>query len=155
MSPMFLPQKIAIHHSASPRSTSFKQLQSWHTDPKPAGRGWSAIGYNTVIDGRGRAHVGRPIPQRGAGVARANTGLINICVTGNNAASRHQWTQRQVDALREHVEAYCLTWPHLRGQVYGHKDLALPGHATLCPGLDIDELIVREWQIEAYWRNDL
>lgn len=148
MSPMFIPQKIAIHHSASARSTTLEQITQWHL-----ARGWSAIGYNTVIDSRGRAFVGRPIPMRGAGVARANTGLINIVVTGDNTKPRHRWKQRQVDGLAAYIDACCAIWPHLDGQVYGHRDLAVAGHATLCPGIDVRWLIRLDWQLDTYWRK--
>lgn len=149
--PLFLPDTIAIHHSASPRTTTYEQVERWHTAAKPEGRGWAAIGYNHVILGDGTGRPGRIVPQRGAGVANRNTGLINVLVVGDNTREDRRWTQRQVGALVLYLDACCSVWPHLRGCVFGHRDLADPHHPTLCPGLDVRELIDHGWQLEAYW----
>lgn len=46
---------IIVHCSASPWGCA-REIRKWHTDPKPAGNGWSDIGYHFVIQN------GRPLP---------------------------------------------------------------------------------------------
>ncbi len=159
--PLFIPQRIAVHHSASSRSTTFAQVRRWHL-----GRGWAEIGYNHVIDGRGLGTPGRTVPQRAAAVARRNTGTLSVLVVGHNSLTipkgkpmarvpheARRWTQRQVDALLIYLDACFVVWPHLRDQVFGHRDVGAPEHPSECPGLYIGALIALDWQIERYWHE--
>ena len=41
--------RLIVHHSASPRSTTLKDIRRWHVDE----RGWEDVGYHFVIDGFG------------------------------------------------------------------------------------------------------
>lgn len=145
--PLFIPQRIAVHHSASRRSTTFAEVRRWHL-----ARGWPEIGYNHVINQHGVGTPGRIVPQRAAAVARANTGTLSVLVMGDNTKPAQRWTQEQVDHLLGYLGACFTIWPHLEGQVFGHRDLAVAGHATQCPGLDIAALIALDWQVESYWR---
>lgn len=148
--PMFIPQRIAVHHSASRRSTSFNDVQRWHRE-----RGWAEIGYNHVILGSGAHRPGRTVPQRASAVARNNTGTLSILLMGDNTKPSQRWVQDQVESLIDYVEALQLVWPHLEGEVYGHRDLAKPGHPTLCPGLDLRKLArAHNWNVDAYWHNE-
>lgn len=179
---MFLPDTIAVHHSVSPRTTSFASVERWHTDPKMdpktrlwrymgtsglktsqlpieirqrhgRGNGWPAPGYNVGINHRGERKIWREVPQRGSAVARANTGKISILLMGDNTREGRRWNQDQVDSLRELLNAYTITWPNLRGHIFGHRDVSKRGHSTQCPGLDIALLMALDWSVERYWND--
>ena len=45
---------VVVHHTASPQSTSFKQIYRWHTIEN----GWSDIGYHFVITEDGNKIIG-------------------------------------------------------------------------------------------------
>jgi hypothetical protein len=160
--PLFIPQKIAIHHSASRRSTTFEQVERWHK-----AKGWPAIGYNHVITASGAGRVGRVVPQRCAAVKMRNTGILSILVMGHNSLvipdgkalckvphADRRWTQTQVDGLAGYLVALFTVWPHLEDQVFGHRDVARSQDPTECPGLDIATLIALDWNIEGYWHEN-
>lgn len=170
--PLFIPQRLAAHHSASGRGTTFAQVDYWHTAPKPktpggrGGKGWPAIGYNQVIGATGPGRPGRIVPQRGSAVALRNSGTLSVLVTGHNsrviprgaplwkiAHEHRRWTQAQVDQLRRYLDACFVIWPHLEHQVGGHRDFTAPGHPSECPGLDIGELRGYGWDLKRYWKN--
>ena len=170
--PLFQPDRIAVHHSASGRATTFAQVEKWHTAPKRAdgkgGNGWPAIGYNQVIGARCPSRPGRIVPQRGSAVALRNSGTISILVMGHNSPEiprgracwrtpheRRRWLQPEVDDLVRYLEACFVIWPHLEHQVGGHRDFTVAGHRSECPGLDIGELAGYGWNLEIYWRRAL
>jgi hypothetical protein len=170
--PLFLPDRIAVHHSASGRGTTFAQVERWHTAPKRAdgkgGKGWPAIGYNHVIGAKCPGRPGRIVPQRGAAVALRNSGTISVLVMGHNSPEiargrplwrvpheRRRWLQPEVDDLVRYLEACFMIWPHLEDQVGGHRDFTAPGRPSECPGLDIGKLRGCRWNLELYWRRAL
>ena len=128
---------LAIHHSASPLSTTFEDIVAWHTDPKPQGRGWEAIAYHWIILADGTYRVGRPFNYRGAH-APPNKGRLGICVVGNNTVDGDGWTFEQIARLRQMVAAVRLLVPGVL--VAGHRDVMRPGH-TQCPGLDVSHIV--------------
>ena len=144
---MNIPERIAIHHSASPRGTRFNQVRQWHLD-----RGWKDIGYNHIILGNGQHCPGRIVPTLAAAVARKNRGTLSVLVMGDNTKTAQRWTQNQVSALVKYVNACIMIWPGLRNQVFGHRDIAHENHPTLCPGLDIQDLAdTHNWNVHSYW----
>jgi hypothetical protein len=167
--PLFIPDRIAVHHSASGRATSFAQVVRWHTDPKSkGGHGWPAVGYNHMIGAKGGSQVGRIVPQRGCAIALRNSGAISILLMGHNSPEiargqalwrvehkRRRWLQGQVDDLRRYLNACFVIWPHLEHQVGGHRDFTAPNRPSECPGLDIGELRGYGWNLELYWRRAL
>ena len=54
--------KIIIHHSASPQSTTREQIYDWHVN----GNGWSDIGYHYIVLGNGEVVSGRHVNKTGA-----------------------------------------------------------------------------------------
>jgi hypothetical protein len=125
---------IVVHHSASPTTTTAKQIARWHSAPKPIGRGWRlGTGYHRVIEGDGGILDGRKIQWRGAHAKGANTGSVGVCVVGDNTKASQRWTSRQEDALAVLLTHLCRVYPMAR--VAGHRDL--PGQQTVCPGLSI------------------
>lgn len=147
--PLALPDRIAIHHSASARSTTFAQIERWHVKD----RGWPAVGYHEMINAAGNRKTGRVVLERGSAVARFNTGTLSIMIMGNNTKPSQRWTQVQVDAARRIVDAWVTTWPHLERWISGHRDVARKGHATACPGVDIRRLAEVDWCLDTYWKE--
>lgn len=171
---MFLPQRVAVHHSASGRATTFAQVEHWHTDPKRidsqginrGGKGWPAPGYNVMFNELGNRKTGRMVPQRGAAVALRNSGTISLLVMGHNslviprgkplwrvAHERRRWQQTAVDGLVAYLDGLFTVWPHLGDHLGGHRDFTVRGRSTECPGLDIRKLRSCGWNIERYWRQ--
>ena len=133
MIPMAPIRRIVIHHSASPRETTFEQIEGWHL-----AKGWDAIGYHYLIDGDAKVHVGRPIVFQGAHAKGANRDSIGICVTGDNTRGGMEWSHEQRVRLRELVAALRTALPGV--EVMGHREV--PGAATACPGEDVSWLRV-------------
>ena len=131
MIPMAPPKRLVIHHSASPRETTYEQVEGWHLE-----KGWDAIGYHYLIDGEAKAHVGRPIVYQGAHAKGANRDSIGICVTGDNTRDGLWWDRVQKLELTLLVGALRRAFPGI--EVMGHREV--PGAATLCPGVDVSWL---------------
>ena len=131
-----VPLRIVIHHSASPRSTTYEQVDAWHRARRPVP--FRMFGYHFFIGEDGLARIGRPIPELGAHIKGRNAGSIGILVTGDNTEARDRWNLRQVEGLRLQVAHLVGVWPFLSRSVEGHKDL---DPATACPGLDVRALL--------------
>lgn len=124
--------RIVVHHSASPLSTTRDEIDTWHR-----AKGWDGVGYHFVIEGDGTIRVGRPLDTPGAHARGHNADSVGICVVGNNQVAQYRWTGPQVDALRRLVHGLCTVFPTIRF-VSGHGHLA--GSATACPGLTLTQL---------------
>lgn len=123
---------IVIHQSASPLSTTAALIDQWHRE-----RGWKGIGYHLVIEGDGRLVVGRALGVQGAHCRRSNANSIGICVVGDNAKPSCEWVAAQIATLRSVVSIFAALLPD--AQVRGHRDM--PYASTVCPGLDVRELL--------------
>lgn len=124
-------EAIVIHHSASTTSTTAETIRKWHID-----RGWSDIGYHYVIERSGEIKPGRPLHRIGAHARRFNHHSVGICVAGFNPEP-HPWNADQRKSLRRLVNALQIVFGDLK--VYGHRDT--PKAATLCPGLDVKDVL--------------
>lgn len=116
--------KIIIHHSASPKTTTRDQIYDWHVN----GNGWSDIGYHFIVMGDGTIENGRHINKTGAHCKGQNKGSIGICVTGNT--SQEPPTTLQLETLWGKVKMLMDEYGLERSDVYGHRDFG----ATNCPG---------------------
>lgn len=116
--------KIIIHHSASPKTTTREQIYDWHVN----GNGWSDIGYHFIVLGDGTIVNGRHINRTGAHCKGKNKGSIGICVTGNT--SEEPPTTQQLETLWGKVKMLMEEYGLDRHNVYGHRDFG----ATNCPG---------------------
>ena len=119
---------IVIHHSASPLTTTAKQIAVWH-----AARFRLGTGYHRIIEADGGVLDGRKVQRWGAHAKGSNEHSIGICVVGDNTQSDCQWTVAQNDALAKTIMYYHTLYP--LAKVCGHRDTS--GARTLCPGLSI------------------
>jgi len=123
-----IPKRIVIHHSASARDTTTRNMiRSWHK-----AKGWKDIGYHFVIEGDGSILLGRPLNKMGAHAKGANRDSIGICLTGDNTKPGQKWNAAQRKACRQLVTALRLVMPHLT--VHGHREVGTT--VTTCPGTD-------------------
>jgi len=97
------PIKEIIIHCSDSTFGDEKQIRSWHTMPKPQGRGWKDIGYHWVIlNGQivpkadyipgmdGLIQAGRPEAEIGAHCEGHNADSIGICLVGVDKFTPHQ-----------------------------------------------------------------
>jgi len=152
--------KIMVHCLATPpvwgrgktAEQMVREVTPWHTNPKPHGRGWSAIAYAEIIDYEGRRAKGRDLnndgntfDDTGAGAFGHNTDTIHIALAGGrwpdsrwgartDKFSDH-FTPAQGKALREVIaEINRLAGRTLK--VLGHNEVD-PGKG--CPAFDVQE----------------
>lgn len=101
------------------------EIRRWHTDPKPAGRGWMDIGYHYVIRRDGTVETGRPMEAAGAHAKGHNQNSIGICLVGgmsDTGEAEFNFTRAQMSALEALVEQ--LTDLYGIEEVFGHRDVA-------------------------------
>ena len=113
-------------------TTTAADIDRWHK-----GRGWSGAGYHQIIESSGEAILGRPLKRIPAANRGFNTHAIAICLVGDNTTLENRWVAPQVEKLKVLLSVHCTRWPE--AIVLGHCDL--PGAATLCPGLDVRQLL--------------
>ena len=123
------PQKVIVHHSASPRRTSIVTIRQWHLE-----RGFDDIGYHAVIEHDGVIRYGRPTWVVGAHDQGENTNSIGVCVTGNNLVPADRWSWEQVCSLVDFLVACKKVYGPMLG-IFMHKENEPAGTATDCPGL--------------------
>lgn len=121
---------VVIHHSASTRGVTTREIKKWHVD-----KGWDDIGYHLVIPLSGRLEEGRPFRFVGAHCHGHNAHTLGICVVGDNTRFGQEWTIGQVDTLKTVVGFARALNPNLR--ILGHRDLG----ETKCPGTDLREVL--------------
>lgn len=119
-------RRIVIHHSASHKTTTAEDIQSWHY-----ARGWAGIGYHYVIDQQGVITQGRPEHTQGAHAYQdkaheANTDGIGICVIGNFMTEKP--TAEQITSLVWLIKNIQSRYGKI--PIIGHRDV-MP---TSCPG---------------------
>ncbi len=111
---------------------AIRGIQSYHMGPE---HGWADIGYHWVITHDGVLRPGRSIYLMGAHTRGFNRESLGACVTGDNTVKGRHWNAKQIATARTLDKACKMVFPDLES--LGHRDLA----ATLCPGLDIKELL--------------
>jgi hypothetical protein len=145
---------LMIHCASTPpgRDVDKRDIISWHTDPKPKGRGWSVPGYSRLIKLGGEVQT--LVEQDGDKWIEA--GEITNGAAGYNGISEHicfaggadrngepLWddfdrilTPEQFVALEQEVMEWLGT----------HQDLQVGGHNQFnehkyCPGFDMREFL--------------
>jgi hypothetical protein len=133
-------RRIIVHHSAGPRTQTFAELRDYHRRPvAQGGRGFEDVAYHFVVDDEGVVYAGRPVHVVGAHALGANHDSIGVCGVGDNTRPGEEWTDAQRERIRDVVQALCLLYGITR--VEGHRDATGGKTATLCPGLDVAEVL--------------
>lgn len=131
---------LVIHHAADhyPQTNGLddvRAIKRWHTGTPPNGNGWPGIGYHIVL---AEETTGGPIARynvsdlslQRAHVWGRNHEALGICCATDFGKARP--AQKWIDALILVLRDLLARYP--QAQIVGHKDIALPGHGTACPG---------------------
>lgn len=138
---------IAVHHAAGLYPTKnglddVRAIKKFHTDPAPKGRGWPGIAYHIVL---AEETEGGPIARYNCSkldtlryhIAYRNHLAVGICCATNfndkKKFPNKRPTQKWLDAIRE-VVLDLRTNHYPLAAVVGHKDIAVEGFTTSCPG---------------------
>ncbi len=140
---------IVIHHSAG-HEGNVTVFAAEHR----AKFGTNTVGYHAVItNGKGGpdglCSPGRPDAEKGVGVFGANTGKLHICLVGQFAPEcpSPQYaapTSKQLRSLGLWLIGKCRQYGVHPDDVKGHKEVAIKGHGTQCPG-NLDLKKIRQW----------
>lgn len=136
--------EFIVHYSEGPKTQTVRAIQDFHMD----GNGWSDIGYNFLVDYKGRIYEGRGWLTVGAHAPGHNTSGIGVCMIGRNGddtpaakrAIRWLYDQASKKAGRK------LT-------MLGHKDV----YATSCPGTRLHAWVRRGMPVDgssSNWMED-
>lgn len=147
-------KKIIVHHTAEHVNQQRSPMQLmraiyyYHTKTK----GWGDIGYNFVIDAHGNIYEGRAGGPKavGAHTAYHNVGSVGISLMGNFQQEKPTpYQQKSLEiliadqALRFGIDIdgkshFLHTTSY---NVSGHRDVAVDGHGTACPGVNLHALL--------------
>jgi hypothetical protein len=130
---------ITVHHAAAlyPQATGIEDVRAvatYHTKTK----GWGGIGYHIALaeDVQG-GPIARynlsPLTLQRAHVALRNHEAIGVCCLTNfdkhpGGMPEQKWLDALVEVLRELKASYP------RAAIVGHREIALKGYETACPG---------------------
>jgi len=120
-------KSLAVHHSASPSTTTVADIKKWHEK-----REWPHIAYHYVILNNGKVVHTLRDAQEGFGVYGKNKDSLHICVIGDFTKS--PVLQKQIDSLEKTILKLCKKYKLQIWNIYGHLELALESHPTQCPG---------------------
>ncbi|HEY1011149.1 MAG TPA: N-acetylmuramoyl-L-alanine amidase [Herpetosiphonaceae bacterium] len=130
---------IVVHHAAAlyPQQRGIEDVRSV-ADYHVKTRGWSGIGYHIALaeitqgGAIGRYNLSRLNTQR-AHIAMLNHRMVGVsCLTNFDAHPGKLPIQKWLDALVETLRELVKLYPKAR--IVGHRDVALPGYETICPG---------------------
>jgi hypothetical protein len=132
---------IAIHHT---NRGSLVNIERNHIS-----RGFDGIGYHFIIDPLGNIFEGRPLEMRGDHVGGANTGLIGIALMGNfepRFLIGYSPSDYQIASLKTLTQTLQNMFSIPDSEVRGHGDFALPENPTVCPGGNLNNIILNTWR---------
>ena len=91
--------RVTTHYAASPRAHNLAEglAMARSFDAFHRSKGWGGLSYHYLIPDTGEIILGRPLTQKGAGVAFTNSNNVHVnffCTTG------HQPTEAQKRAIR-------------------------------------------------------
>jgi hypothetical protein len=122
---------IVFHHAAYtyPVGGAVQSIYNYHRSRWPA---YNACGYHIICqqDADGiHAYQVNPHDMQGAGVAERNHECYHVCCATNfTGTPSDAWLDAGAAALADAKRRYP------QGQIVGHKEIALPGYGTTCPG---------------------
>lgn len=133
-----LQTKYVVWHCSATRpdrDLGADEIRRWHTLPKPAGQGWSDIGYALVIRRDGTIEAGRPLDDQGAHVQGYNDISLGICLVGGlDAAGKSHASRPDLFTAAQWETARCV-YQFMRRLYPGAQHL---GHRDLSPDKDGD-----------------
>ncbi|WP_395106600.1 N-acetylmuramoyl-L-alanine amidase [Actinomadura sp. SCN-SB] len=116
--------EVVVHYSEGPPSQTPRQIQNFHMDS----RGWSDIGYNFLVDTKGRIYEGRGWLVIGAHATGHNTSGIGVCMIGRDGDA----TDAAKRAIRWLYDEACRRAGRTLAK-RGHRDVG----STACPGAEL------------------
>lgn len=131
---------IVVHHAADHYGAlrgidDVRAIKRWHTNAPPNGRGWPGIAYHRVLAEEYQlgpiAHYICSDPDTlRYHVAGQNERCVGVCCATDfgNSLPEQKW----IDALAAVLVDLKRRYP--TAQIVGHRDIALPGYETSCPG---------------------
>jgi len=117
-------RELIVHYSEGPTTQSVRSIQDFHMD----GRGWSDIGYNFLVDVKGRIYEGRGWLVQGSHAPNHNRSGIGVCMIGRDGDATPA-AKRSIRWLYD--EAVRRAGRNLAK--LGHRDV----YATSCPGNEL------------------
>lgn len=117
---------LVIHHSAVDIDNSALEVARYHVDKQ----GWPGIGYHFLAHWDGGIDYAGDIETIRYNVAKRNVEVVGICLPGN--FTYHWPYPRQLRATYDLVKYLRQLLPGV--QVVGHRDIAVEGWSTSCPG---------------------
>lgn len=130
---MTAPKYLTIHCAATPEGRDIKAatLNLW------ARERFGQLSYHHIVELNGNAVRNMSDSERGAHVAKNNTGNIGICYVGGcdrYMKAKDTRTPAQKDTLARLVKEYKVKYPGI--VVRGHRDW--PGVKKDCPSFDVE-----------------
>lgn len=118
---------IVVHHTGVDVDNSAKEIASYHVNAE----GWPGIGYHFLVHPDGTIDYVGDITTTRYNVATLNEFCIGICVVGD-------FTLRQPTPKALRSTSLLVNWlradPVPQAIVVGHRDVAVEGWRTACPG---------------------
>ena len=126
--------RIYLHHSESPPSTTYETINKWHK-----AKGWAMCGYHYVIQADGSIHKGREDNVIGAHVKWDNAASLGVCLTGDfDIALPHPY---QIEKLIILLQNLCKEHNIKPENILGHRDGPQPANNKTCPGKLLYEML--------------
>lgn len=122
---------FCLHHTAG-STTGFYATYEGIWDLHVRRMGWSGPGYGTFVHPDGRVELGVGPERITWGVWGRYAEVYNVCTPGNYL--RDTPTAAQLDALYRVLCALDDLYTAPGRPWRGHRELALAGHGTACPG---------------------
>jgi len=115
--------RIVVHCSATKaeQDIGMHEINEWHKN-----KGWSMIGYHSVIKRNGTVEGGRPLNKTGAHVKGHNHYTLGVCMVGGldkDGNPENNFTDEQFLALGSLIKNWKMTFPSIT-DVCGHRDLS-------------------------------
>jgi hypothetical protein len=121
-------EAVVIHHTAG-NEKSVNQIRIGHKK-----RGFSDIAYHYVIFPNGKIETGRNLNIKDGGVYSASSKHQWVAIVMIGKLHLHRPTQAQWIATTQLAAKWTLKEKLPYTRVYGHKEVAIKNHGTLCPG---------------------
>jgi len=104
---------------------SIDDIERWHTDPPPKGRGWSRVGYHYFIKRSGVVQSGLAPDFVGIHARGYNSNSLAICLEGGldeNGDPEDNFTEAQFRSLSSVLSLAKRLYPEAK--IMGHRDIS-------------------------------